>query len=379
MKKLITKKVLHIFNSIEYSGAETMLLAAAPFFKANGFEIIALSTGINNGSYSEKFQNNHIKVFHIPFQRERSLKYLVEIVIFSFKYYKLIMSTKVDIVHIHKAHFFGGIVILSKIAGVKAVVRTIHAIFCPPFYRWFQHFISRKIARFLDVKMISISQSVYMNEKHHFNNLTILINNWYNPKIFYKMNKKAELRLKLGLPLKAFLLISVGSCQKLKRHLDIIELMKELTKISDIDVRYVHVGKGPLLEKEKRIAKEYDIESLIYFVGNTTDVNLFLNASDAFVMPSDHEGLGIAAIEAMACKLPVFIYDVPGLIDLYDGKNMLVTKKGDIDDLLTKILTLAYSSNASKRLGENAASFVKENFNINKNTKLLFKLYHAII
>ena len=85
-----------------------------------------------------------------------------------------------------------------------------------------------------------------------------------------------------------------------------------------------------MLEEEQMYVCRHHLERYCRFVGIVDDVRPCLYAADAFVMTSQWEGLGIAALEAMSTALPAVLYNVPGLRDLLpDGKGGLIEPHAD--------------------------------------------------
>ena len=207
-------KVLHIFNSINHSGAEIMYEAAAPIFIDNGCELFALSTGKTTGDFVDQFEKAGYTVFFLPRPKEYKFSYYINFFPHFFSFFKLTKNNKIDVVHIHKRHLFWLYALVAKIAGVKIIVRTVHNIFRPRFYRWPAYFLARHFSKLLGVKITSISDSVYDNELRIFFNRTIKIYNWYDNRNFYPATTKFEksnARKKLNLYENAIILVTVGS------------------------------------------------------------------------------------------------------------------------------------------------------------------------
>ena len=108
------------------------------------------------------------------------------------------------------------------------------------------------------------------------------------------------------------MIISVGEINSNKNHRVIIEA---LSHIEDKKVKYIICGKGNLEEKQLKRVKELNLEDRVKFLGFQSDVKSYLLMSDLFAFPSKREGLGLAAIEAMACGLPILTSNIHGIND----------------------------------------------------------------
>ena len=120
---------------------------------------------------------------------------------------------------------------------------------------------------------------------------------------------REQKREELGIPQDAKLLISVGELNKNKNHETVIRAIK------DLDVYYIIAGCGDLQDYLQNIIDEFNLTDRVKLLGYRTDVAELYAASDVFVFPSFREGLGLAAIEAMAFGLPLIVADNRGTRD----------------------------------------------------------------
>ncbi|WP_050855601.1 glycosyltransferase family 4 protein [Gillisia limnaea] len=138
---------------------------------------------------------------------------------------------------------------------------------------------------------------------------------------------------------------------------------------------FLHIGSGSLEKVEKELAKSLGIEEKIYFLGVQKEIRDFLIASDLFVMTSKYEGLGIAAVEAMACKLPIILYDVSGLRDLISNDDNGYLIEPDFKALSDKIIESSNNFEKMKIKGENGLKFCLKNYSMNENVNKIINLY----
>ncbi|MGN0481372.1 MAG: glycosyltransferase [Lachnospiraceae bacterium] len=116
-----------------------------------------------------------------------------------------------------------------------------------------------------------------------------------------------------------FNIVSVGELNNNKNHITVI---RAIALLGNKNIRYDIYGNGPLKEKLEQTIKLYKLEEQVRLCGYCNDTCRVLNNTDCFVFPSVREGLGMAAIEALACGVPVIALNQRGSREfLRDGEN----------------------------------------------------------
>jgi glycosyltransferase involved in cell wall biosynthesis len=360
VKKQNKIKVLHIFNELNYSGAEIMINSASEIFSLNSIETVILSTGDDVGPFKCKLLESEFQIFHIPFSRN---------IFFLIKLYFLFKKLKIDVLHIHTERYFFFYLIIAKISRVKTVIRSIHSNFNFSGCLKLRRLILLKISSLLGCIFISICDSVCINEKVNFKLNTVLINNWIDTEYY-----KNEIAKKVNNDKLTF--VSVGSCSQVKQHFKIFELLLEL-KNNDIDFNYFHLGDGPLEVEEKATVTNYGLSSNVHFLGNVENVRDYLAASDYFIMPSIYEGLSIACLEAMAMGVIPIVNNAPGLIDLIeDQTDGLIFNFDNFKEIRIALVDLMKNKKGFINLKKNAVKKVTNSFSLN-NVKDLILIYRG--
>lgn len=148
--------------------------------------------------------------------------------------------------------------------------------------------------------------------------------------------KRSSLRKKLGIPEDAFLLLSVGELSGNKNHRQVIGLIPELQERLDTRrVYYSICGDGFYREELEGEIRRLGLEEQVRIHGHRPDVEEFLACTDCFIFPSVREGLGMAALEALAMGVPVVASDNRGTREyMEDGVNGFVYTLGDTEGLM---------------------------------------------
>ncbi len=128
------------------------------------------------------------------------------------------------------------------------------------------------------------------------------------------------------------IIIHVSNFRKVKRSEDVIKVFK---RISDkIPSKLLLIGDGPERYNLEALCREYHLCDEIRFLGKQDAVEEILSISDLFLMPSASESFGLAALEAMACGVPVISSNVGGLPELnIHGKTGFLNDVGDVEGM----------------------------------------------
>ena len=350
---MVGVKVLHMLHSIEHSGLESMLLSAVDAFGAAGVETHVLSTGAVEGHLAQRFREVGYRVHHMPFSASMGF----------FRALRALMRHgRFDVVHIHTEQAFFWYGLTARLAGVRRVVYHVHNSF--PFEGGLrlERVVQRWLGRaFLGMTCLTVSRSCAENERSRFLNPSITVDNWVDAAAFHPVtqDERRTVRERIGLPGSALLIVSVGACEPRKNHALIVQSMP-LVRTLVPDVHYVHVGSGPPEAAERDLAEKLGVSDRCHFLGLRDDVPSVLAACDVLVMPSEREGLPIAALEALSCGLPVVATDSPGLRDLIvTGQNGALVEI-DAESLAAAVVCLLVDTVLRERLGAQGRRVVIE-------------------
>ena len=168
----------------------------------------------------------------------------------------------------------------------------------------------------------------------------------------------------------------------------LIKAIKELENILDIEnykkIRLLIYGKGELKNKLEDLTKELQIDDKVIFKGyiNNEDVPKVLNEMDIFVVPSilNSESFGVAAVEAMACEVPVIVSDADGLKEVVvNNETGFVIPKRSPKEIANKIKILIENNDVVKKFKKNARERVLKLYDWNKNVENMIKIYKELL
>ncbi len=306
------KRVLHVLHNLERSGMEVMLLNSGHEWKRHGLLCDVFATAETIGPLADEMRASGHLVYHFPF---RSRLPLLPRLGFLRKFF-LVCRSGYDVVHIHTEAGPPLFAFIARLAGVRRIALTPHNTFrFSGVLRW-RKLCERFLVRFLGGRYGMISEGVRAWEQEHFNNDGIRISNWIDAAHFRPpaARERSESRQSLGLRKNEFVLVSTGNCNQVKNHEAILRAISLLP--SAMKPVYLHIGREDSCCSEQKLAATLGLGSKVRFLGSQPDVLPYLWAADAFVMPSLHEGLGLAAVEAVAAGVPLICSQVDGLSDI---------------------------------------------------------------
>lgn len=126
------------------------------------------------------------------------------------------------------------------------------------------------------------------------------------------------------------IVVHTSNFRKVKRTQDVVRIFERILK--EVPSKLLMVGDGPDRVYCEQLCREFNINENVRFLGKQDAVEEILSVSDLFVMPSESESFGLAALEAMACKVPVITSNTGGLPELnINGVTGFMDNIGDVD------------------------------------------------
>ncbi|MEJ7645101.1 MAG: N-acetyl-alpha-D-glucosaminyl L-malate synthase BshA [Chryseolinea sp.] len=173
----------------------------------------------------------------------------------------------------------------------------------------------------------------------------------------FKKQKKDHFK-KAICPNGEMLIVHTSNFRKVKRVNDVIKIFANIVR--EIPAKLLMIGDGPERNKAEALSRETGIFSDTRFLGKLEAVEEVLSVADLFLMPSEKESFGLAALEAMACEVPVISSNTGGLPELnIQGVTGFLSPVGDVEDMTQKALHVldkdnlpVFKANALKRAKE---------------------------
>ncbi|GAB5523933.1 MAG: N-acetyl-alpha-D-glucosaminyl L-malate synthase BshA [Roseivirga sp.] len=172
------------------------------------------------------------------------------------------------------------------------------------------------------------------------------------------------------------LIVHTSNFRKVKRVDDVVRVFHKL--VDTIPTKLLLVGDGPERAHIENLCRELNIYDDVRFLGKLEAVEEVLSVADLFVMPSEKESFGLAALEAMACEVPLISSNVGGIPELnINGVTGFTSNVGDIEDMTKNALHILSNDNLPT-FKANALARAKE-FDIEKILPLYESFYEEVV
>ena len=164
----------------------------------------------------------------------------------------------------------------------------------------------------------------------------------------------------------------ISNFRKVKRIPDIIKIFFKIQQ--EIPAKLMMVGDGPEKEKAEQLCIEFGIQDKVIFFGNSNEIDKILSYSDLFLLPSETESFGLAALEAMSWSVPVISSNSGGLPEVnFDGFSGYLSNVGNVDEMAENALQILKDDAVLQTFKSNALA-VAQRFDI----KIILPLYEAL-
>lgn len=186
-----------------------------------------------------------------------------------------------------------------------------------------------------------------------------VINNFIDTDL-YKPNGTSKLREHIA-PNNEKIIVHTSNFRPVKRVPETIRILQKVRE--EIPAKLVLVGDGPDRSECERLCRELNLCDHTKFLGKQNGLVEILNASDLFLIPSQSESFGLAALEAMSCGLPVVSSSVGGLPELIKhNETGFIAEIGDIDRMSKYVIELFTNKRKYDLFSKASRKRVKEKF-----------------
>ena len=174
-------------------------------------------------------------------------------------------------------------------------------------------------------------------------------------------------------------MVHISNFREVKRARDVVHTFANLREM-DVPVKLIMVGDGPDRRPTEELARERGVYQDARFLGKQEPVEEILSIADLFMIPSGSETFGLAALEAMACRVPVLSSDIGGLPELnLEGKTGFLCELGDVECYTDRARRALTDEALHEELSENAYRRAVDDFGMDRIVPQYEAYYEQIL
>lgn len=377
-------KVIHMIGGGEYGGAENHIIQLLSSFPPG--EVEGKVICFYRSSFAEVLREKGIEVIVMDQYHRFDPRIALGL-------RRILQREQPDILHTHgvRANFFGRIV-ARRLKTIK-VVTTVHSVLHHDYNRWPIKLLTYAMeysTRRLSDRFICVSQEIkqeVVDSGIPSSRVSVIPNgidlNRFDSGRFDTDRRKARLKQELGLPADSFVIGTAARLRPVKGVHLLIEAAAELNKQSpDIysNIHIVVIGDGPQRPELEELANRLGVSRHVHFPGFKENIIPYLTGFDCFANVSLSEGLPLAVLEAMACKIPVVasaVGAVPEVIE--DGVDGILVEKGSIPSIVKGLSRIIANETLRKSLAEKAYEKVVNSYTTDVMSRKNLETYQELL
>ena len=175
------------------------------------------------------------------------------------------------------------------------------------------------------------------------------------------------------------LLAHVSNFRAVKRPADCVEILAKVRAEGEI-ARLIMVGDGPELSAVRYRAEQLGVINETVFVGKQANIADYLGVADIFLLPSELESFGLAALEAQACEVPVIATRIGGIPEVInEGESGFLSDVGDVEKMSADTLVLLRNEKMRRSFGERGRELAVLRYSTSKIIPQYLAFYEKIV
>jgi N-acetyl-alpha-D-glucosaminyl L-malate synthase BshA len=158
---------------------------------------------------------------------------------------------------------------------------------------------------------------------------------------------------------------------------DVIHVFEIVRK--EVNSKLLMIGDGPERQHAEELSKQLGLYNEVRFLGKQEQMDEILSIADLFILPSQYESFGLAALEAMACGVPVISTNAGGLGEInINGETGYLSDVGDVTSMAENAIKILKNDDTLKHFKENAIAHAAT-FDKSKIVPMYEHLYEEVI
>jgi glycosyltransferase involved in cell wall biosynthesis len=365
-------KVVHILDSLNRGGAETMMLDVCRNAKQRGLDLTFVATG--GGELEQEFRESGVEFIRLQRRLPVDLSLASQL-------RRIINERNIQVVHSHQPVEGLHLYLATRNSKVQRVM-TLHGVYPGTRNELALKFVAPRTPTKVVVSKDLLTR-LRSEQRVDTSKGFLVVNNGVDPSRLNRSSRK--LRIELGLADSDLLLGMVGNFQPVAQK-DQLTVCRALTIFLQRlpQAHFVFIGgrseaAPQLFDDCVNYCREHDISDRVHFLGKRGDVADLLGSLNVFVLSTRREGSPISVIEAMMMGVPTVLSDIGALREVStDGEYGVLFRTGDAQDLATKLIELVLEPSRRARLSAKARRWATKQFSIESHIANLSRLYNSL-
>jgi len=340
-------KILHLISNSGLGGAQIMVRDLIQH--SQNQYVYAFRKDKN-----DVFEGLNDKVFYCDLKKSHKFNFRI---LFDLK--RLIKKHQFSILHTHLGKPLIYAYLLKIFNSKLKIIHHEHGLICGDdhrpecktlwWYKWYLKLLQGKVDQYILIS--KFIYELYKNKVKLPENKLKLLYNFIDPNKHHRLSYSEieRERNKLNLKNTDFVVGFAGRLVARKGWDTFLQAAKRLTQTQK-NYKFLIAGSGPGKDSVLSFIHCHKLSDSILYLGFIKDMNKFYAILNCLCMVSHWEPMGLAHIEAQACGAPVIATDIPGLNETLTKNNCFFIKKGDYEDLVTKLELLKNNPDKSEHL-----------------------------
>jgi N-acetyl-alpha-D-glucosaminyl L-malate synthase BshA len=359
------------------SGVVATELGKALAIKGHTVHFISYSQPARLDFFSENIFYHEVSVLKYPL-----FEYAPYETALASKMVDIVKTAHLDLLHVHYAIPHASAALLAKFIlkeqGINIpVITTLHGTDITLVGReaTFEPVVSWSINHSDGVTAVSESLKKDTYANFHISRDIRVIPNFID---FSRFSKKPKEHFKKAIaPNGERILVHTSNFRKVKRVEDVVRVFAAVSKA--MPARLLLIGDGPERSNIEKICRELDTCDRVTFLGKQEAIEEILSVCDLFLLPSESESFGLAALEAMACEVPVVSSNAGGIPEVnVHGLTGFLSNVGDVESMATHAIELLGNDERLQQFRKNALHKAKE-FDLKRILERYVSYYEEVI
>ncbi len=352
--------IMEVIYAFDLGGSEQLSATIAKKLRERGFPISVCSLTGPGGPVRDQLEVNGIPCFSAGMGHVSRFR-------FQYALYKIFLSEKPDVIHVHHAPLFIQAYLPAKLAGIKRIILTEHSN-----HQTKDESRLKKLSRFFSKRADMVTtihdglRAFFINDLGVSKEKIVTIPNGIDTSKFSPITGGRKAIEGVYMSSGKFVISCIGRLVPEKDHENLLNAIKQVVDNGTFDFEVLIVGDGPRFDELRDCIDKLNISTYVKMLGARNDIIDILRRSDVVVLSSKTEGLPMVLLEAMGAGVPCIATAVGGIPQLLGNGAGTVVPPQDSELLANAIISAHKNRDELRAMGERARQRVVDDYDIDR-------------